>query len=230
MDQQGGEAHQGREGDRATEHGQLPPVHGHPLYHLAKGSPSSGIKSRHPFTCPIWPFFTKGTKQSCVLYLQGLEIANAAFCRSLQGIYTDLDRKIKFVMRLADLYRPYLFFKGMYVHTHTHKFVNRCLAFCSLKCFLCGQVRWLQHREAASRSERERRGDRHLLLRPWVHRLGGLCDEYPHPRDCQARLPTNILVVSNSYLLDYDFDSLFWYKQQAPKCYKSHNSTSISSK
>lgn len=117
-----------------------------------------------------------------------------------------------------------------HTHTHTHKFVNRCLAFCSLKCFLCGQVRWLQHREAASRSERERRGDRHLLLRPWVHRLGGLCDEYPHPRDCQARLPTNILVVSNSYLLDYDFDSLFWYKQQAPKCYKSHNSTSISSK
>lgn len=46
---------------------------------------------------------------------QGLEIANVAFCRSFQGTYSDLNRKIKFVMRLVELYQPYLFFEGVYV-------------------------------------------------------------------------------------------------------------------
>lgn len=44
---------------------------------------------------------------------QGLELANAAFCQYFQGSYMDLNRKIKFVMRLIELYRPYLFFKGV---------------------------------------------------------------------------------------------------------------------
>lgn len=44
---------------------------------------------------------------------QGLELANAAFCQYFQGTYLDLSRKIKFVMRLIELYRPYLFFKGV---------------------------------------------------------------------------------------------------------------------
>ena len=30
-------------------------------------------------------------------------------------MYTDLNRKIKFVMKLVELYRPYLFFRGVYV-------------------------------------------------------------------------------------------------------------------
>ncbi|OWM73674.1 hypothetical protein CDL15_Pgr026774 [Punica granatum] len=55
------------------------------------------------------------------LWLKGLELANAALCRSFQGTYTDLDRKIKFVMRLVELYRPYLFFKGVFDDSNTEK-------------------------------------------------------------------------------------------------------------
>ncbi|MCD7468826.1 hypothetical protein HAX54_007324, partial [Datura stramonium] len=46
-----------------------------------------------------------------LLPLKGLEIVNAAFCQYFQGKYLELYRKIKFVMRLIDLYGPYLFFK-----------------------------------------------------------------------------------------------------------------------
>lgn len=48
-----------------------------------------------------------------VLPLQGLKLANAALCKSFQHTCSDLNGKINFVMRLVDLYRPYLFFNGM---------------------------------------------------------------------------------------------------------------------
>ncbi|KAI4382254.1 hypothetical protein MLD38_008242 [Melastoma candidum] len=51
--------------------------------------------------------------------LKGLEFANAAFCRSFQGTYTDLNSKIKFAFRMTELYRPYLFFKGVFDDTNT---------------------------------------------------------------------------------------------------------------
>ncbi|KAL7084839.1 hypothetical protein ACP275_14G246600 [Erythranthe tilingii] len=49
-----------------------------------------------------------------LLPLKGLQLVNMACCRYFQGIYVDLCRKIKYVMRLVELYRPYLFFKGYY--------------------------------------------------------------------------------------------------------------------
>jgi fatty acyl-CoA reductase len=49
-------------------------------------------------------------------FVQGLELANIAFCHYFENMYTDLNRKIKFVMKLVELYRPYLFFRGVYVH------------------------------------------------------------------------------------------------------------------
>ncbi|KAK4760567.1 hypothetical protein SAY87_005460 [Trapa incisa] len=54
-------------------------------------------------------------------WLKGLEMANAVFCRSFQGTYSNLSRKIKFVMRLVELYRPYLFFKGLFDDSNTEK-------------------------------------------------------------------------------------------------------------
>ncbi|XP_010031500.2 fatty acyl-CoA reductase 3 [Eucalyptus grandis] len=56
-----------------------------------------------------------------LLLLKGLELANAAFCKYFQGTYLDLNRKIKFVMRLIELYRPYLFFKGVFDDMNTEK-------------------------------------------------------------------------------------------------------------
>ena len=51
--------------------------------------------------------------RSLVFFLQGLELANMAFCHYFEDKYSDLNRKIKFVMKLVELYRPYLFFRGV---------------------------------------------------------------------------------------------------------------------
>ncbi|KAK4780499.1 hypothetical protein SAY87_016605 [Trapa incisa] len=56
-----------------------------------------------------------------LLLLKGLEVATAAFCRSFQRTYHDMNRKINIVMRLVELYRPYLFFKGVFNDTNTEK-------------------------------------------------------------------------------------------------------------
>lgn len=53
--------------------------------------------------------------------LKGLELVNAAFCRYFQGTYHDLSRKIKFAMRLVELYEPYLFFKGVFDDMNSEK-------------------------------------------------------------------------------------------------------------
>ncbi|PNX78109.1 fatty acyl-CoA reductase 3-like protein [Trifolium pratense] len=48
-----------------------------------------------------------------ILPLKGLKLVNLALCQYFEGTYLELNRKIQVVMRLAELYRPYLFFKGM---------------------------------------------------------------------------------------------------------------------
>ncbi|KAL8057807.1 hypothetical protein ABFX02_04G207500 [Erythranthe guttata] len=55
------------------------------------------------------------------LPLKGLEIANTVCCKYFQAVYLELSRKIKFVMRLVELYAPYLFFKGLYDDTNSEK-------------------------------------------------------------------------------------------------------------
>lgn len=56
-----------------------------------------------------------------MLLLKGLELANTAFCQFFQDVYSDLNRKINFVMRLADIYRPYLFFDAVFDDINTEK-------------------------------------------------------------------------------------------------------------
>ncbi|CAN4107246.1 unnamed protein product [Withania somnifera] len=56
-----------------------------------------------------------------LLPLKGLEIVNAAFCQYFQAKYLELYKKIKFVMRLIDLYGPYLFFKAVFDDINTEK-------------------------------------------------------------------------------------------------------------
>ncbi|AES67032.2 putative oxidoreductase [Medicago truncatula] len=56
-----------------------------------------------------------------MLPLKGLEVANSILCQYFQGIYTDLNRKISTVMRLIDLYLPYLFFNGIFDDMNTQK-------------------------------------------------------------------------------------------------------------
>ncbi|KAL2541032.1 Fatty acyl-CoA reductase 3 [Abeliophyllum distichum] len=56
-----------------------------------------------------------------LLPLKGLQIVNAACCQYFRVTYLDLYRKINFVMRLIDLYGPYLFFKAVYDDINTEK-------------------------------------------------------------------------------------------------------------
>ncbi|CAK9150536.1 unnamed protein product [Ilex paraguariensis] len=49
-----------------------------------------------------------------LLPLKGLQIVNAALCQYFRGTYHDLRRKINFAFRLIELYRPYMFFKGIF--------------------------------------------------------------------------------------------------------------------
>ncbi|WJX73694.1 alcohol-forming fatty acyl-CoA reductase [Trifolium repens] len=56
-----------------------------------------------------------------LLPLKGLKLVNSALCQYFQGTYVDLNRKIQIVMRLVELYRPYLFFKGIFDDINTEK-------------------------------------------------------------------------------------------------------------
>ncbi|XP_015935914.1 fatty acyl-CoA reductase 3-like [Arachis duranensis] len=56
-----------------------------------------------------------------LFWLKGLELANSAFCKYFQGTYQELNRKIQIVMRLVELYRPYLFFNGIFDDMNTEK-------------------------------------------------------------------------------------------------------------
>ncbi|GMH11123.1 hypothetical protein Nepgr_012964 [Nepenthes gracilis] len=56
-----------------------------------------------------------------LLPLKGLELVNTALCQRFRGKYLDLSRKISFVLRLVDIYAPYLFFKGIYDDMNTEK-------------------------------------------------------------------------------------------------------------
>ncbi|GER40406.1 fatty acyl-CoA reductase [Striga asiatica] len=56
-----------------------------------------------------------------LLPLKGLQIVNTACCQYFGGVYHEQCRKIKFVLRLVELYAPYLFFKGYYDDMNTEK-------------------------------------------------------------------------------------------------------------
>ncbi|KAK6138178.1 hypothetical protein DH2020_028062 [Rehmannia glutinosa] len=56
-----------------------------------------------------------------LLPLKGLQIVNTACCQYFQGFYLEQCRKIKFVLRLVELYGPYLFFKGYFDDMNTEK-------------------------------------------------------------------------------------------------------------
>ena len=45
--------------------------------------------------------------------LQGLQVANTVFHNFFKGVYNDLRKKVKFVMRVVEIYKPYFYFNGM---------------------------------------------------------------------------------------------------------------------
>ncbi|XP_010520426.1 PREDICTED: fatty acyl-CoA reductase 3-like [Tarenaya hassleriana] len=53
--------------------------------------------------------------------LKVLELINLVLCKLFEKKCRDFNRRIDFVMRLADLYRPYLFFYGVFDDTNAEK-------------------------------------------------------------------------------------------------------------
>ncbi|KAK3205753.1 hypothetical protein Dsin_019799 [Dipteronia sinensis] len=56
-----------------------------------------------------------------LLPLKGLKLVNHVLFQRYKGITTHSDRKLKLVMRLAELYRPYMFFKGIFDDTNSER-------------------------------------------------------------------------------------------------------------
>ncbi|CAH9138122.1 unnamed protein product [Cuscuta epithymum] len=53
--------------------------------------------------------------------LKGLEMVNKACCQYFQRVYDETHKKIRVMMRMVELYRPYAFFKGVYDDMNTEK-------------------------------------------------------------------------------------------------------------
>ncbi|XP_023753140.1 fatty acyl-CoA reductase 3 [Lactuca sativa] len=56
-----------------------------------------------------------------VLPLQAFQVMNMALCHAFNGTYENLKRNINLVLRLAELYKPYLFSKSFYDDINTQK-------------------------------------------------------------------------------------------------------------
>jgi fatty acyl-CoA reductase len=56
-----------------------------------------------------------------LLPLKGLEILNTACCQYFQHLYLNMCRKVNLIMKLIDLYGPYLFFKTFYDDMNSEK-------------------------------------------------------------------------------------------------------------
>ncbi|KAK1409995.1 hypothetical protein QVD17_36527 [Tagetes erecta] len=56
-----------------------------------------------------------------LLPLQGLHVLNSALCHAFNGTYTNLNSKIRFVLRVVELYKPYLFSKSFFDDMNTMK-------------------------------------------------------------------------------------------------------------
>ncbi|XP_059429003.1 fatty acyl-CoA reductase 3-like [Corylus avellana] len=56
-----------------------------------------------------------------IIPLKVFQIANAVICQHYQDLIIDLNRKMKSVMRLAELYEPYVFFTSRFDDSNTEK-------------------------------------------------------------------------------------------------------------
>ncbi|KAK7849067.1 alcohol-forming fatty acyl-CoA reductase-like [Quercus suber] len=56
-----------------------------------------------------------------ILPLKVLWLANLVLCQYYRGIYINHNRKVRVVMRLVDLYKPYVFFTGSFDDSNTEK-------------------------------------------------------------------------------------------------------------
>ncbi|KAI3791814.1 hypothetical protein L2E82_05677 [Cichorium intybus] len=59
-----------------------------------------------------------------MLPLQVLKVVNIILCHAFEGTYKNIERKVNSILRLAKIYKPYLFSKNMYDDINTEKLRN----------------------------------------------------------------------------------------------------------
>ncbi|KAL5763784.1 hypothetical protein ACOSQ2_016378 [Xanthoceras sorbifolium] len=79
------------------------------------------IKVRKFIMLDKWSKFRRYMAIRYQLPLKGLKLMNSVLFQYYKGITTDSDRKLKLVMRLAELYKPYMFFEGIFDDTNSER-------------------------------------------------------------------------------------------------------------
>ncbi|KZV48119.1 fatty acyl-CoA reductase 3 [Dorcoceras hygrometricum] len=81
-----------------------------------KGKP---IKVGQPTTLNTMASFHRYIATHYLPFVKALQLGNIIFCKSFESAYTTTRRRISQVMRLAELYKPYIFFQGIFDDSNT---------------------------------------------------------------------------------------------------------------
>ncbi|KAF6166000.1 hypothetical protein GIB67_012897 [Kingdonia uniflora] len=65
--------------------------------------------------------------------LKVLQLLNALFCQYWQGLYKDLNGKIRLVLRLVELYEAYIFFQGVFDDSNAERMRMKLISASNLK-------------------------------------------------------------------------------------------------
>ncbi|WCJ41790.1 Fatty acyl-CoA reductase 3 [Euphorbia peplus] len=93
--------------------------------HANKRCNGKAIKSSNPTILKSMDNFHRFVSIRYTPFLKILGLANKLSCNHLGGKYNILNKKIKFVKRLVDLYQPYLFFHGIFEDSNIVKLLKK---------------------------------------------------------------------------------------------------------
>ncbi|KAK1558754.1 hypothetical protein Q3G72_006187 [Acer saccharum] len=79
------------------------------------------IKVSYLIFLGTWAKFRRYMAIRYLLPLKGLKLMNSILFQHYKGVTADSDRKLKLVMRLAEFYKPYMFFKGVFDDTNSER-------------------------------------------------------------------------------------------------------------
>ncbi|OVA03592.1 Male sterility [Macleaya cordata] len=79
------------------------------------------VKVAKPVLFPTMTSFRRYLDVNYMVPLKGLQLVNAIFCQYFGDICSDMERKINFVIRLVELYEPYILFKGKFDDLNSEK-------------------------------------------------------------------------------------------------------------
>ncbi|KAI8524305.1 hypothetical protein RHMOL_Rhmol13G0140300 [Rhododendron molle] len=109
---------------RSVFHGVIPPII---LYSFPQKKHNGLLKLPKRRTMDVFALGVGKGKLSCLLFDPEsvadmvFKLLNVALCHCPKATYINQERKMKFLLRLVELYMPYLFFKGIFDDLNTEK-------------------------------------------------------------------------------------------------------------